>query len=125
MATKTAAKKPATKKATTTKTTKKTASAKSTKKNLSVGILTENRPEEHVATGKYKFFFAFFALTTVMFAAICVWLFVFSSEILNKWESLKTCARNDTCVIEYVEKNENKDGDVVVDEEADDGTVEE
>ena len=96
MATKSAAKKPAAKKTTAAKTTKKT-TVKATR--VPAGIVTERRPEEHVATGKYKFFFAFFALTTVMFAAICVWLFVFSSEILNKWESLKTCARNDICIL--------------------------
>ena len=55
MATKSAAKKPAAKKTTAAKTTKKT-TVKATR--VPAGIVTERRPEEHVATGKYKFFFA-------------------------------------------------------------------
>ncbi len=101
MATKTAAKKPAAKKA-AAKTVKKAAPAKKATK-LPVGVYKETCPEAHVATGKYKFFFAFFGITTVMFAGICVWLFVFSSQVLEKWESLRTCARNGTCIVEYVE----------------------
>lgn len=109
MATKTAAKKPAAKKA-AAKTVKKVAPTK--KPKLPVGIVTEKNPEDHLATGKYKFFFAFFGITTIMFAAICVWLFIFSSEVLEKWESLRTCARNGTCIVEYVEKYEGEDEEV-------------
>ena len=97
MATKSAAKKPAAKKTTAAKTTKKT-TVKATR--VPAGIVTERRPEEHVATGKYKFFFAFFALTTLMFAAISVQLFVFSSQVLDNWEHLRKCVDNGTCIIE-------------------------
>lgn len=127
MATKSATKKPAARKTATKTTTKKTSAKKAT---LPVSLVRESYPEAHVATGKYKFFFAFFAITTLLFAAICVWLFVFSSEVLDKWESLKTCARNDTCEIEYVEKQENA-GDTeddaleVVEDETEDVTTEE
>ena len=82
-----ATKKTAAKKKTTTK---KTAS------KLPVGIYKENNPECHVATGKYKFFFILFGVVMVLFAAISVWLFIFSSEILEKYQSIETCARNHT-----------------------------
>lgn len=118
MATKSAAKKPAAKKTTAAKTTKKT-TVKTTR--VPAGIVSERRPEEHVATGKYKFFFAFFALTTLMFAVISVQLFVFSSKVLDNWEHLRKCVNNGTCIIESADS----EGDVFEDETTTDGTVEE
>ncbi len=118
MATKSAAKKPAAKKTTAAKTTKKT-TVKATR--VPAGIVSERRPEEHVATGKYKFFFAFFALTTLMFAAISVQLFVFSSKVLDNWEHLRKCVDDGTCIIESADS----EGDVFEDETTTDGTVEE
>ena len=61
MATKTA------KKATTAR---KTTVAKKTAKGK--GIIYEKYPEEHQATGKYKFFYALFATTTLVFAILAV-----------------------------------------------------
>ena len=88
----TSAKKPVAKN-TTTKATKRT--------NLPVGVIYEKYPEEHQATGKYKFFYCLFALTTIIFAALAVWLFIFSSEVLSKYESIEACARTHgaTCEI--------------------------
>ena len=104
------AKKPAAK---NTKTTKKTTvkAAETKKRTLPVGVYCENYPEKHVATGKYKFFFVFFGCTTVIFAALAVWLFIFSSEVLNKWEELDADIRNGkTCqVVRAEDKAEAKD----------------
>ena len=85
-----ATKKTATKK----KITTKKAAAK--KNSLPVGIYKENNPECHVATGKYKFFFILFGVVMVLFAAVSVWLFIFSSELLEKYQRIETCARNHT-----------------------------
>jgi hypothetical protein len=93
----TSAKKPVAKKTTTVKATTKKAQGK--------GLLYEKYPEEHQATGKYKFFYCMFALTTIIFAAVAVWLFIFSSEILSKYESIEACARahGATCEIHVVD----------------------
>lgn len=104
----------ATKKATTTKktTAKKPVAKKTTVKakrtSLPVGIIYEKYPEEHQATGKYKFFYCLFALTTIIFAGLAVWLFIFSSEVLNKYESIEACARTHgaTCEIHVVDDGE-------------------
>lgn len=104
MATKTAA----AKKKTTT-TVKKAAAVKNTKKiDLPVGVFKEKCPEDHQATGKYKFFYALFACTTLIFAAVAVWLFIFSSELMSKYESIEACARsaNSTCEVRIVDDTE-------------------
>jgi hypothetical protein len=91
------ANKPATKKKSTV--SKKAAASK---KVLPIGIYKENYPDCHVATGKYKFFFIVFGVVMVLFAAISVWLFIFSSELLEKYQSIETCARNHTsCEVRY------------------------
>lgn len=96
MATKTATKK-------TTKTARKAVRAKAPA--VRVGLYREKYPEKHQATGKYKFFYALFACTTLIFAAVAVWLFVFSSEILSKYESIQVCARNgETCEVSVEEQ---------------------
>ena len=93
------AKKAATKKKSTV--TKKSAS----KKALPIGVYKENNPECHVATGKYKFFFVLFGIVMVIFAGIAVWLYIFSSELLEKYQRIETCARNHTtCEVRYVEE---------------------
>ncbi len=94
------AKKATTKKAAAKKPVAKKSTVKS-KKSLPVGVIYEKYPEEHQATGKYKFFYCLFALTTIIFAGLAVWLFIFSSEILNKYESIEACARTHgaTCEI--------------------------
>ena len=84
------AKKATTKKAAAKKPVAKKSTVKS-KKSLPVGVIYE----------KYKFFYCLFALTTIIFAGLAVWLFIFSSEILNKYESIEACARTHgaTCEI--------------------------
>lgn len=107
MATKKAAttKKKSTAKAGAKTTTKVTSTKKATK--LPVGVVYEKNPEEHRVSGKYTFFYVMFACTTLIFAGIAVWLFVFSSELMAKYESIETCARNHTtCEVRYVEYDE-------------------
>ncbi len=121
MATKTATKKSATKSAPkkTTKVSTKKASTTSKSVKLPAGVVRERNPEAHVATGKYKFFFVFFSITTVLFAAVAVWLFVFSSEVLNKWEQLeKRVESGSTCVekVNYSEDTTNTATDETVNE---------
>ncbi len=93
-----ATKKTATKKKTTTK---KAASG------MSLGVYKESNPECHVITGKYKFFFALMSAAMVIFAAIMVWLFIFASEILEKYQRIETCARNHTsCEVRIKDEEE-------------------
>ena len=93
MATKTA-----TKKKTSTSAKKATSAAK--KVNLPIGLYKESCPENHIMTGKYKFFFVLFGVMMVLFAAMSVWLWMFSSELLVKYQKIETCARNgETCEV--------------------------
>ena len=104
MATKTTAKKK-----TTASKGGKTNAAKKAIKNLPVGVYAEKNPESHKVTGKYTFFYVLFACTTLIFAGVATWLFIFSSELLGKYESIETCARNHTkCEIRYVGEDEEE-----------------
>ena len=110
MATKKAAAKKSTAKTgakkTTTKVTTRTASTKATK--LPVGVIYEKNPDDHRVTGKYTFFYVLFACTTLIFAGVAVWLFIFSSELMAKYESIETCARNHTtCEVRYVDTEDH------------------
>ena len=58
------AKKATTKKAAAKKPVAKKSTVKS-KKSLPVGVIYEKYPEEHQATGKYKFFYCLFAYTVI------------------------------------------------------------
>ncbi len=90
-------KQPASSKASAAKKTTASASKKSTKRSISPKILyTEKYPERHQATGKYKFFYILFACTTLFFAALTVELFVFASEVENKYEEVDACIRAHT-----------------------------
>ena len=94
----------ATKKTATKKTTaaKKAATKKNKTVKLPVGVVKERNPECHHVSGKYTFFYVLFACTTLIFAGVSVWLFVFSSELLSKYESIEVCARNHTtCEVRY------------------------
>lgn len=94
----------------TKKTTKTTRRASGAKRAASVPLYRERNPENHQVTGKYKFFYALFACTTVIFAALAVWLFVFSSNVLNKYESIKVCARTgNTCEVSVSEEGATTD----------------
>lgn len=106
MATKTTAKK----KTTASKGGKPTVSkAKKVVKNLPVGVYAEKNPDSHKVSGKYTFFYVLFACTTLIFAGVATWLFIFSSELLGKYESIQTCARNHTkCEVRYIEDEEEE-----------------
>ena len=118
-------KKTATKAKTASAAKKKVAPAKakkttSRKVNMPIGIYKEKCPENHIATGKYVFFYALFATTTVFFAILAVWLFVFSSELLNKYQELDSCTRNGqttNCVEKHSIHNDNVDVTVNDDDE--------
>ena len=88
-------KQPATKKVTAKASTSKKKSA-SSRRITAAAIYKERHPERHQATGKYKFFYVLFVCTTIFFAATSVWLFVFATETLNKYESIESCVRAHT-----------------------------
>lgn len=116
MAAKTTAKKKTTAskggKTTTTKVTKVTAKKGGVASKIPAGIISERNPEDHKVSGKYTFFYVLFAITTIIFAAVSVWLFVFSSELLAKYESIQACARNHTtCEVRYM--GDDADGPAV------------
>ena len=93
MATKSTAKK----KTTASKGGKTTVTkVKKVAKNLPVGVYQEKNPESHKVSGKYTFFYVLFACTTLIFAGVATWLFIFSSELLGKYESIEACARAHT-----------------------------
>lgn len=100
-------KQPATKKvASKSRTTSaRSSSAKKTKKISAEMLYKERKPENHQVSGKYKFFYITFACTTIFFAALSVWLFVFASEVQNKYESIESCTRAHTrCHVSYDEE---------------------
>ncbi len=97
-------KQPATKKSTVVK--KSSGATKTTKRRVSAEMLYKERnPERHQATGKYKFFYIMFACTTLFFAALSVWLFVFASETQNKYEAVDACVRAHTSCNVRLEDN--------------------
>ena len=103
MATKTTAKKKTTASKGGKTTVTKVSSTKKAIKNLPVGVYAEKHPDRHRVTGKYTFFYVLFACTTLLFAGVATWLFIFSSELLGKYEAIETCARNHTsCEVRYV-----------------------
>jgi len=77
-----------------TKTAKKT-NKKSTRKVPH--LYKERNPECHKMTGKFVGLYVLFALTTVAFAAIAVWLFFFSSDLLMKYEKMDPNCRAGNC----------------------------
>ena len=108
MATKTSAKKKTTASKGGKATVTRVSSKKSTIKNLPVGVYAEKNPDSHKVTGKYTFFYVLFACTTLIFAGVATWLFIFSSDILGKYESIEACARNHTkCEVRYVGEDED------------------
>ncbi len=96
------------KKKSTTKVRTHKAAAKGGDSALSIGVIHEKCPENHKATGKYVFFYVLFAATTILFAALSVWLFVFSSEVLNKYQEIETCARNHTSCEVHVDSEKDE-----------------
>jgi len=108
-----ATKKPVAKKVSTAK---KPTSATKTTSSRRVGVVakslvTEKNPERHQATGKYKFFYILFACTTLFFAALAVELFVFASEVENKYEEVDACIRAHTkCDVRLEDGEINAEG---------------
>ena len=65
-------------------------------------IYKEKHPENHKITGKFRFFYCFFAATTLIFAILSMYLLVFSIDLMNKYESIEACVRAHTsCKVTY------------------------
>ena len=96
-----------------TKTVKKT-NKKSTSK---VPHLYKDRsPECHKITGKFVYLYITFALTTLIFAAICVFMFFSYSELFQKYEKIPAECRdtkNKVCKV----VRPDADGDFEIEEE--------
>ena len=88
----------ATKKQPAKKTTTAKSSAKAKKKvDFDPTIIYKERdPEQNKVSPKYSFFYFLFAGTTLLFAAISVWLFIFASELQFKYQSIEACTRSHT-----------------------------
>ena len=91
---------------------KATAPAKSSKKAKKVDfdptvIYKERDPEQNKMSPKYSFFYFLFAGTTLFFAAISVWLFIFASELQFKYQSIEACTRSHTRCSVRVDDNNN------------------
>ena len=103
-------------------TTKKRATAKrktvakktnTKRKTMPIGLTTERCPENHAIKGKFVFFYCLFAFTTLVFAGLAVWLFFFSSKMLNQYESLEACARTHGASCELINYDSVDDTGVV------------
>ncbi len=93
-------------------TSKKKSSGKARIAQKAKVLYKERNPERHVVTGKFVFFYVLFACTTLFFAILAVWLYVFSSEMLNKYESVDACMRaHTTCKIRNVDGVINAEGE--------------
>jgi cell division protein FtsL len=95
----------ATKKPTAKKTAAKVSkpAVKSARKHFSADIVfKEKNPEDHKLTGKFRFFYCFFAATTLLFAVLSVYLFLFATDTMNKYQSIEACVRAHTsCKVTY------------------------
>ena len=102
--------KPAAKK--TTAKVSKPATAKVVRKNNPAEILyKEKHPECHKVTGKFVFFYFLFAGTTILFAFLSVYLFIFATDTQNKYQSIKACTRAHTsCKVTYDGSNYSAEG---------------
>jgi len=70
-------------------------------------IYKERDPEQNKVSPKYSFFYFLFAATTLFFAAISVWLFIFASELQFKYQSIESCTRSHTRCNVRVDENNN------------------
>ena len=64
-----------------------------------IGLYREHCPEAHVIRGKFVFLYILFAATMLVFAGLTVWLFFFSTALLEKYEAIDVCARVGNCQI--------------------------
>ena len=76
-------------------TTKKTNKKSITKKVPH--LYKEKNPDSHTITGKFTVLYIIFAVATLIFAAISVYLFFFSSQILEKYENIDAVCRKGNC----------------------------
>lgn len=95
----------------TTKGTKKTTTKKTTTKKIP-HVYKEHAPDNHKITGKFVGLYVMFAITTLIFAALSVYLFIFSSQVLEKYEKIDAACRNGNCEVII-----NTDGSETINEE--------
>ena len=96
----------------TTKTTKTTAAKRGAKNGkLKIALLDDGQKPQD----KFSFLYILFACTTLIFAGVSVWLFQFSSDILNKYEEIDACARTQGATCEIHTKNNDVADESVVD----------
>ena len=94
---------------------KKTTTAKSSvkaKKKVDFDptiIYKERNPEQDKVSPKYSFFYFLFAGTTLLFAAISVWLFIFASDLQFKYQSIESCTRSHSRCSVRMDANNNLD----------------
>ena len=72
-------------------------------------LYKERNPDNHKIAGKFVGLYVLFALTTVAFAAIAVYLFFFSAKMLEKYEAIDPACRNGRCQV--INNNNNNGGD--------------
>jgi len=94
--------------ATTSKTTKKTNKKSSGK---IPHLYKEHDSEYHKISGKFVGLYILFAITTIIFAALSVYLFFFASKILTKYERIDAACREGNCQVIF-----NHDGSEIIDE---------
>lgn len=93
--------------ANTVKTSKKT-NKKSVAKKIP-HVYKERNPDNHKITGKFTVLYVLFAVTTLIFAALSVYLFVFSTNVLNKYEEIDAMCRSGNCKVVVVDYDDVED----------------
>jgi uncharacterized BrkB/YihY/UPF0761 family membrane protein len=81
------------------KKAKSTNSKTNTVKKVAKRIYTEKHPENHKISGKFTGLYVMFAITTVLFAALSVYLLIFSADMLSKYESIDANCREGNCQV--------------------------
>ena len=73
--------------------------------NKMIGLYKEPCPEAHIIKGKFVFLYILFACTMLIFAGLTVWLFFFSTALLERYEAIDVCARAGNCEIIIEDEN--------------------
>ena len=58
-------------------------------------LYKERNPECHKISGKFAGLYVMFAITTLIFAAVAIYFFVFSVDIQNKYDDLRDDVQRD------------------------------